>query len=175
MHVIYLIPSPQNVYIWKSDIHYSFWQILVQLENAPQDLSALATLIYQINLTSLKRLSVIISSIVFTKIILNAEMLIKIQGSDLAYCKDKGSSKIQFCLASKTSKKLSGPRSRRLFQMLLFPNCSACSDLCSWSSLALSWFSSMLFLHSEYTSHPLPHIEWYRGNFTFRHAPTLAF
>lgn len=60
--------------------------MLVQLENGPQDLSALATLIYQISLTSLMRLSEIISSVVFTKIILNAEMLIKIQSSDLAYC-----------------------------------------------------------------------------------------
>lgn len=77
---------PETVYIWNSDTHYSFWQMLVQLENGPQDLSALATLIYQISLTSLMRLSEIISSVVFTKIILNAEMLIKIQSSDLAYC-----------------------------------------------------------------------------------------
>lgn len=74
------------MYIWKFDTHYCFGQILVQLENAPQDLSALTALIYQINLTSLKRISVIISSIVFTKVNLNAEMLIKIQGSDLVYC-----------------------------------------------------------------------------------------
>lgn len=58
----------------------------MQLENAPPDLSALATLIYQINLTSLRRLSVIISSIVFTKVTENVEMLIKISSSDLAYC-----------------------------------------------------------------------------------------
>lgn len=58
----------------------------MQLENAPPDLSALATLIYQINLTSLRRLSVIISSIVFTKVTQNVEMLIKISSSDLAYC-----------------------------------------------------------------------------------------
>lgn len=88
---------------------------MVQLENAPQDLSASATLIYQINLTSLKRLSVIISSIVFTEIIPNAKMLIKIQGPDSAYCEDEDSSKVQFCLASKTSKRR-GPKSRRPHQ-----------------------------------------------------------
>ena len=57
----------------------------------------------------------------FTNIILNAEMLIKIQGSDLAFCKDKDSSEIQFRLASKTSEMFRGPRSRRPSQTLLFP------------------------------------------------------
>lgn len=58
-------------------------------------------------------------------------MLIKIQGPDPAYCEDEDSSKVQFCLASKTSK-CRGPKSRRPHQKssLAKKKQAACSELC---------------------------------------------